>query len=95
VWVRWKKIGAAARRNAVLRIGILGAAGIAPAAVIRPARRRTDVEVVAVASRREESARQFAERHRIDRFYSDYAALLSDPGVDLVYIALPPSEHAK
>lgn len=79
----------------MLRIGILGAAGIAPAAVIRPASRRTDVEVVAVASRRQESARQFAERHRIDRFYSDYAALLSDPGVDLVYIALPPSEHAK
>jgi predicted dehydrogenase len=79
----------------VLRIGILGAAGIAPAAVVRPANRRTDVEVVAVASRRAESARQFAERHRIDRFYSDYAALLSDPGVDLIYNALPPSEHAK
>lgn len=79
----------------MLRIGILGAAGIAPAAVIRPARRRTDVVVVAVASRRAESARQFAESHRIDRFYSDYTALLSDPGVDLVYNALPPSEHAK
>lgn len=79
----------------MLRIGILGAAGIAPAAVIRPARRGTYAEVVAVASRSNESARQFAERHRIDRFYSNYAALLSDPGVDLVYIALPPSEHAK
>ncbi|GAB5079038.1 Gfo/Idh/MocA family protein [Arthrobacter sp. AD-310] len=79
----------------MLRIGILGAAGIAPAAVIRPARRRTDVEIVAIASRRSESARHFAESHRINRFYSDYPALLSDPGVDLVYNALPPSEHAK
>ncbi|MBT2566335.1 Gfo/Idh/MocA family oxidoreductase [Arthrobacter sp. ISL-85] len=79
----------------MLRIGILGAAGIAPTAVIRPAARRTDVEVVAVASRRTESARQFAERHRIDRFYGDYSELLADTGVDLVYNALPPSEHAK
>lgn len=79
----------------MLRIGILGAAGIAPAAVIRPARRRTDVEVVAVASRRIASAQQFAERHRIDRFYGDYSALMSDPDVDLVYNALPPSEHAR
>lgn len=79
----------------MLRIGILGAAGIAPASVILPARRRTDVEVVAVASRRAESAQQFAERHRVERFYGDYSALFSDPGVDLVYNALPPSEHAK
>lgn len=76
----------------MLRIGILGTAGIAPAAVIGPARRRTDV--VAVASRREESARQYAESNGIERFYGDYSALLSDPGVDLVYNALPPSEHA-
>lgn len=79
----------------MLRIGILGAAGIAPASVIRPAIRRTDVEVVAVASRRTESASQFAERHGIDRFYSDYSALMSDPDIDLIYNALPPSEHAK
>lgn len=78
----------------MLRIGILGAAGIAPAAVIRPAARRSDVEVVAVASRREDSARQFAERHGIGRFYGDYSLLLADTGVDLVYNALPPSEHA-
>ncbi|TLM86591.1 Gfo/Idh/MocA family oxidoreductase [Pseudarthrobacter sp. NamE2] len=79
----------------MLRIGILGAAGIAPAAVIQPARRRTDVEVVAVASRRAESARHFADSHRIGRFYSDYSNLVSDPGIDLIYNALPPSEHAK
>jgi len=79
----------------VLRIGILGAAGIAPAAVIRPAARRSDVEVVAVASRREDSARQFAERHGIRRFYADYSRMLGDSEVDLVYNALPPSEHAK
>ncbi|MDQ0769251.1 putative dehydrogenase [Pseudarthrobacter defluvii] len=79
----------------MLRIGILGAAGIAPAAVIRPAGRRSDVKVLAVASRRADGARQYAERHGIERFYGDYASLLADADIDLVYNALPPSLHAE
>jgi predicted dehydrogenase len=78
-----------------LRIGILGAAGIAPAAVICPARRRDDVEILAVASRRRGSAREYAKLHSISRAYDSYGELLADIDVDLVYIALPPSEHAE
>jgi predicted dehydrogenase len=73
-------------------IGILGAAGIAPAAVLRPALRRDDVVVVAVASRRD--ARGYADRFGIERAYDSYEKLLADPDVDLVYNALPPSLHA-
>ena len=73
-------------------IGILGAAGIAPAAVLRPALRRDDVVVAAVASRRD--ARGYADRFGIERAYDSYEKLLADPGVDLVYNALPPSLHA-
>ncbi|MBG6058116.1 putative dehydrogenase [Cryobacterium sp. MP_M5] len=79
----------------MLRIGILGAAGIAPAAIIRPARRRTDAVIAAVASRRATAAAAFALEHGIDRSYGDYQALLADPSIDLVYVALPPSEHAE
>ena len=35
-----------------VRIGVLGAARIAPAAVIRPARETAEAEVVAIAARR-------------------------------------------
>jgi predicted dehydrogenase len=77
------------------RIGILGAAGIAPAAVIEPARRRTDVLVQAVASRRSGIAADYARKHRIPVAHESYEALLDDPDVDVVYNALPPSEHAK
>ncbi|MEF2977349.1 Gfo/Idh/MocA family protein [Subtercola sp. YIM 133946] len=76
-----------------LRIGILGAAGIAPAAIIRPARRRHDVEVVAVSSRRASAAADYAGAHGIERSYGGYAEMLADPDIDLVYNALPPSEH--
>jgi predicted dehydrogenase len=79
----------------VLKIGILGAAGIAPAAIIRPAKRRDDAAVVAVASRSASSAASYAETHGIERSYGDYRELLADPQVDLIYNALPPSGHAE
>jgi predicted dehydrogenase len=74
-------------------IGILGGAGIAPAALLRPALRRDDVAVVAVASRR--NAWEYADRFGIERAYGSYAELLADRDVDLVYNALPPSLHAQ
>lgn len=76
-----------------LKIGILGAAGIAASSMIAPVRRRDDVEIVAVASRHEATA--FAARHGIAVAYSRYDDLIADPSIDLVYIALPPSEHAR
>jgi predicted dehydrogenase len=79
----------------MLRIGILGAAGIAPNAIISPARRRDDVEIAAVASRSASSARAYAATHSIPRSYGGYEQLLADPEIDLVYNALPPSEHAR
>jgi predicted dehydrogenase len=77
------------------KLGILGAAGIAPQAVIEPVRRREDIEVYAVAARREGAARAYAEKHLIPHAYDGYEALLSDPAVEIVYNALPPSDHAK
>ncbi len=49
-------------------------------------------EVVAVGSRREESARAFAAKHQIPR-PGTYRALLDDPEVDVVYIATPHPQH--
>jgi predicted dehydrogenase len=73
-------------------IGLLGAAGIAGAAVLLPVRRRDDVVVAAVASRSDPKA--YAAEHGIERAYDSYEELLADPAIDLVYNALPPSMHA-
>lgn len=79
-----------------LRIGILGAADIAPKALIDPVNRRNgDVVVTAVASRRPAAAATYADRHGIPRAHTGYERLLADPDVDLVYNALPPSAHAE
>lgn len=50
--------------------------------------------VVAVMSRSEQRARHYAERHNIPKWYTDPQALVSDPEVNAVYIATPPSSHA-
>lgn len=79
----------------MIRIGIIGAAGIAPQALIRPVSRRSDMEIVAIAARSLESATAFAQKHGIPHAYEGYSQLLAAVDIDLVYVALPPSEHAR
>ena len=83
------------KADIVVRIGILGASGIAPAGIIHPARRRNDAEITAVASRSLDSALSYAALHNIERAYGSYQQLLDDPDIELIYNSLPPSEHAE
>jgi predicted dehydrogenase len=76
-----------------LRFGILGAARIAPPALVRPAREVAGVEVRAVAARDGERARAFAARHRIPVVHTSYEALLADPEIDAIYNPLPNGLH--
>jgi hypothetical protein len=50
-------------------------------------------EVVAVASRSQDSADAFAAQYEIPRAYSSYQQLLENPDVDAVYIATPHTLH--
>lgn len=78
-----------------LRIGVLGAARIAPMALFGPARRVPEATVVALAARDPARARQFAARHGIARVCESYDALLADPEVDAIYNPLPNALHAR
>ena len=80
----------------VVRIGILGAARIAPDALLKPAGQLAGtVEVAAVAARDRARADAFASKQGIGRAYGSYAELLADPALDVVYIPLPNSLHAE
>jgi D-xylose 1-dehydrogenase (NADP+, D-xylono-1,5-lactone-forming) len=57
------------------------------------ARKASDVEVIAIASRTRDSAERYAQKHGIERAYADYDSLLADPEVEAVYISLPNSLH--
>lgn len=76
-----------------LRVGILGAARIAPAALIEPAAGLVDV--VGVAARERARAESFARQHALRAVFDDYAALIESPEVDAVYVGLPASHHAE
>jgi predicted dehydrogenase len=77
----------------MLRIGVLGAARITPAALIKPARRTGKAQVVVVAARDTERARAYANKHKIPRVAESYEAVLADPDVQAIYIPLPNGLH--
>ena len=78
-----------------VRFGTLGAARITPAALVRPARKLDEAEVVAVAARDRERAGAFAKKHGIPTVLTSYDELVSHPDVDAVYNPLPNSLHCK
>lgn len=52
-----------------------------------------DSSLVAVMRRDAEKAADYAERHKVPKWYSDAGDLINDPEVNAVYIATPPSSH--
>ncbi|WP_372337728.1 Gfo/Idh/MocA family protein [Streptomyces sp. MK5] len=75
-----------------VRWGILATGGIA-AAFTADLVDLPDAEVVAVASRRTESAKAFADRFGIPRAYGSWEELAQDGDIDVVYVATPHSAH--
>ena len=53
-----------------------------------------DAELLAVGSRRQETADKFGETHGILRCYPRYEDVVADPDVDVVYIGTPHAVHA-
>jgi predicted dehydrogenase len=77
-----------------LRIGILGAGGIAERAMVEPSREVEGARVVAIGARDPERAQAFAARVDLPK-HGDYETILSDPDIGLVYLALPPITHVE
>ncbi len=78
-----------------IRFGILGAARIAPDALIKAAQNVPDANVVAVAARDPKRAREFADAHSIPRVLATYDDLVNDPELDVIYNPLPNSLHCE
>ncbi|MFI8186465.1 Gfo/Idh/MocA family oxidoreductase [Actinacidiphila glaucinigra] len=76
-----------------VRWGILATGGIAASFAEDLRELKDDAEIVAVGSRRLESARAFADRFGIPRAYGSWTELADDEGVDVVYVATPHSAH--
>jgi predicted dehydrogenase len=79
-------------KNKKIRWGIIGLGNIANkfAADLVTVE---NAELVAVASRNQQRANEFAIRHNSKKAYNSYAALAKDVEIDAVYIATPHSFH--
>jgi predicted dehydrogenase len=75
-----------------IRWGVVATGGIA-AAFVADLALVPDAEVLAVASRSDDSAARFATEHDIPRPYGTWDALAADPDVDVVYVAGPHPAH--
>jgi predicted dehydrogenase len=75
-----------------LRIGVLGAARIAVAAIVAPAR-LTGARLVAVAARDRARAEAFAAEHGVERVHDSYADVLADADVEAIYNPLANGLH--
>jgi predicted dehydrogenase len=50
-------------------------------------------KLIAVMRRNAAKAADYAQRHGVEKWYSDASALINDPNVNAIYIATPPSSH--
>ncbi len=76
----------------MMNVGIIGAGHIAEKAA-RTLAEMEGMSCLAIGSRSQKKAQDFAARFGITRAYGSYAELLQDPDIDLVYIATPHSCH--
>lgn len=76
-----------------IRWGILSTANIGRKRVIPAMQQASNGEVVAVASRNLERAKEFAAETGIPTAYGSYEELIADPNIDAIYNPLPNSEH--
>jgi predicted dehydrogenase len=75
-----------------MRLGLLSTARINEL-LVAGARHVADVEVAAIGSRDLRRAQMQAAALEIPRVHSSYEAVLQDPDIDAVYVALPNSMH--
>ena len=80
--------------NKKIKWGFIGTGGIAKK--FATALTAVDnTELYAVGSRNKETAKIFAEEFNASKFYGSYGELVSDPNVDVVYVATPHNLHCE
>ncbi|MBI1256140.1 MAG: gfo/Idh/MocA family oxidoreductase [Chloroflexi bacterium] len=76
-----------------IRWGIIGAGDVTEVKSGPGFQKARDSALVAVMRRDAAKARDFAQRHKVPRWYDNAEALIRDAEVDAVYVATPPDSH--
>lgn len=78
-----------------VRVGFIGAGGIARQRHLPGLRKVEGVELVAVSNRRRETAEAIASEYGFATVYDNWQAVLDRSDIDAVFIAAPPYLHAE
>lgn len=78
----------------IVRWGILSTAKIATK-VCRAIKLASNAELMAIASRTKEQAKNWAFEHDVEQAYGSYEQLLEDESIDAIYLPTPPTLHAE
>ncbi len=82
------------KKSNIIRWGIIGCGDVTEVKS-GPAYQQTEgFEITAVMRRNSEKVKDYAERHQINKYYTNADQLINDEEVDAVYIATPPDTHA-
>jgi len=76
-----------------IKWGVIGTGYISDCCTVPGMKLSDNCELYAVASRSLEKAEAFKAKHGFEKAYGSYEALLADPAVEAVYIALPNTLH--
>jgi predicted dehydrogenase len=77
----------------IINWGIIGCGDVTEVKSGPGFQKASNSSLVAVMRRNAELARDYARRHNVPKWYDRADQLISDPAVDAVYIATPPSTH--
>jgi 1,5-anhydro-D-fructose reductase (1,5-anhydro-D-mannitol-forming) len=95
----WQRFGTCQERKLVdsqtLGWGIVGLGNIASGQIAPAIAACRNCTLAAVTSRDQGRAEEFAHKHGAAHAYDDYANMLADPDVQIVYIATPNALHAE
>jgi len=78
-----------------IKWGIIGCGDVAEKKSGPAFNRVADSSLVAVMRRDKDKAADYARRHQVPKWYGVAQDLISDPEINAVYIATPPSSHEK
>ena len=80
-------------KQRVLRVGVLGAGPIAQAAHFEACRKAKNAELYAICEVAEDLLERMSAIHAPRKAYADYDAMLADPNVDAVIVAIADQFH--
>ncbi len=83
------------KSNKLIKWGIIGVGDVCEIKSGPAFQKIEGSELVAVMRRSADLAKDFAQRHGVEKWYSNADELINDSDVDAIYIATPPNSHAE